>query len=169
MGDSVYWALHKLLCLHCLRPPATGVATAVAAHSPHSHPNSPGGNLLLYGEPLPPVVWGPVAPSSGHCRARKLRAPGHGEKDRNRRCSKPRTQRPPGDFSNFSSGKKKCPFGCVARLVRYELEATNGHLAITGEEKAKQRLALLRDKETAPHRHHPPELGSSRTPGFLAT
>ena len=58
-------------------------------------------------------------------QGQKPSSPGHGEKNKNRLCSRPRTQAA-WDFSDFSIGKNAVSFGWVAKLVRYECEAANG-------------------------------------------
>lgn len=77
------------------------------------------------------------------------------------------------DFSNFSIGKNAVSFGWTAKSVRDEFEAANGHRATTFKKTVKQRQALLRDKQTAPHQHckgwnlATPKWAAPRPPGYM--
>lgn len=128
MGNPVcLWALHEALYLRPLRPPTAGGAAAAG-----------GGHLFLpgfgkHGLPALATAWpGDSVPLTT--------------------VKMTRTQKPPWDFSHFSTGKKRS-LGCVAGLVRWEFGAASGPLAATRDKKVTWRAALLRARETAPSQH----------------
>ena len=105
---------------HCSPPMATVAASRGRGCRP---PHPPGGSLLVKGT-FPLVVVVEVTLSSATAGPKPL-FPGHGEKDKNRLYSRPRTQTA-WHFSDFSIGKNAVSFGWVAKLVRYECEAADG-------------------------------------------